>query len=73
MLMMYSLAFMSGSFLVYSSDYLIQQPPLLCKEGDLWVECEVEDACEDGAEYTFDYNNPAFQDNWVTEFDLICK
>ncbi|CDW86321.1 solute carrier family member 5 [Stylonychia lemnae] len=73
MSVVFSLSFISGSILAYSSTYLIQDPAYLCIKtpGSDYESCTKDEACEIGS-WKIDWYDPNSLDNWINEFNLNC-
>lgn len=80
MVIMYIMAFTSGSFVIYSFDYLILEPSYLCQNSpeSQFESCTTQAICQardDGTNlrYQIDWSNSMSIINWVEQLDLLCK
>jgi hypothetical protein len=73
MTIMYSLAFISGSFMIYSIQYLLVMPDYYCKVDGLNLQCDQDTYCLNMQGFV-DYSNVPYQnDNWVRKFEMECN
>jgi hypothetical protein len=79
MLVMYIMAFTSGSYFCYCYDYLVAKPSYLCEtNGGPYVSCTASEICSmqdmgQVVNYKIDFSDPNSIENLVGQLDLLCK
>ncbi|TNV81786.1 hypothetical protein FGO68_gene950 [Halteria grandinella] len=80
MVLIVSIAFASGSHIMYATNYLMQQPAYLCKDPttlEFTVPCTQADFCDPITEkpikeFQVDWSSPSSFENWVIQLNIQC-